>query len=147
MHIRLLNNKEYDRAIILSLDVFIKCGTGDSDIEGLETFKKFINNKELMHELTVFGAFDNKELIGVMGTKHNGTHISLFFINPDCHRKGIGRKLYNYAYASQIAEQITVNSSSYAVKFYESLGFSKTAEEQITDGLRYTPMIKIMGNL
>ena len=31
--------------------------------------------------------------------------------------------------------QITVNSSSYAVKFYESLGFSKTSEEQETDGL------------
>ena len=36
--------------------------------------------------------------------------------------------------------QITVNSSSYAVKFYESLGFSKTSEEQETDGLKYTPM-------
>ena len=31
--------------------------------------------------------------------------------------------------------QITVNSSSYAVKFYESLGFSKTSEEQETDRL------------
>ena len=36
--------------------------------------------------------------------------------------------------------KITVNSSSYAVKFYESLGFSKTSEEQETDGLKYTPM-------
>lgn len=34
-------------------------------------------------------------------------------------------------------------SLSFAVRFYESLGFTKTAEEQDTDGLRYTPMIRI----
>lgn len=100
-----------------------------------------------MNELTIFGAFDNNELIGIIGIKRNGTHISLFFINPSYHHKGIGRKLFDYAYASRIVEEITVNSSSYAVRFYESLGFSKIAGEQETDGLRYTPMIKIVGRV
>lgn len=147
MNIRELVNEEYNKAILLSLAVFTKCGTTDFNTNGLETFKKFIYNTELMNELTIFGAFDSNELIGIIGTKLNGTHISLFFINPDYHRKGIGRKLFNRAYADQIVEKITVNSSSYAVGFYESLGFSKTAEEQETDGLRYTPMIKMQNQL
>lgn len=147
MNIRKLDNEEYNKAKLLSLAVFTKCGTTDFNANGLETFKKFIYNKELMDQLTIWGAFDNNELIGIIGTKLNGTHISLFFINPDYHRKGIGRELFTHAYANQIVEKITVNSSSYAAKFYENLGFSKTAEEQETDGLKYTPMIKTQNKL
>ena len=147
MNIRKLNNEEYNKAIQLSLAVFTKCGTTDFNASGLKTFKKFVYNKELMNELTIWGAFDNNELVGIIGTKSNGTHISLFFINPDYHRKGIGRELFNCAYANQIVNKITVNSSSYAISFYECLGFSKTTEEQETDGLRYTPMIKIQNKL
>ena len=147
MNIRKLNNEEYNKAILLSLVVFTKCETTDFNTNGLETFKKFIYNKQLMNELTIWGAFDDKQLICIIGTKLNGTHISLFFINPDYHRKGIGGELFNCAYANQIVEKITVNSSSYAVRFYESLGFSKAAEEQETDGLRYTPMIKRQNKL
>ena len=47
-------------------------------------------------------------------------------------------EMFDSVYADQLQMQITVNSSSYAVKFYESLGFSKTSEEQETDGLKYT---------
>ena len=86
MNIRQLNHEEYDKAVALSLDVFTKCRTTDFDTNELETFKKFIHNKKLMNELTVCGAFDNNELIGIIGTKLNGAHISLFFINPDHHR-------------------------------------------------------------
>ncbi len=95
-----------------------------------------------MNELCIFGAFDNGALIGFIGTKNEGSHISLFFIHSKFHRRGIGRQLFDSVYANQPQMQITVNSSSYAVKFYESLGFSKTSEEQETDGLKYTPMNK-----
>lgn len=142
MNIRQLNKSEYDNTITLSLSVFAECGTTDFDIQGLETFKGLIHNKELMNELTIFGAFAGDRFIGIIGTKNNGAHISLFFIHSKFHRRGIGRELFNAAYANQKEIEITVNSSSYAVKFYESLGFSKTSEEQETDGLKYTPMKK-----
>lgn len=142
MNIRQLNNREYNKAVELSLKVFMECGTTDFDDSGLNTFKDFIYNKSLMNELTIFGAFDDSELIGIIGTKNKGQHISLFFINPKYHRKGIGRSLFDYAYSNQTVAQITVNSSSFAVRFYENLGFTKAAEEQVTNGLRYTPMIK-----
>lgn len=142
MNIRQLNNREYNEAVELSLKVFMECGTTDFDDSGLNTFKDFIYNKSLMNELTIFGAFDDSELIGIIGTKNKGQHISLFFINPKYHRKGIGRLLFDYAYSNQTVAQMTVNSSSFAVRFYENLGFTKAAEEQVTNGLRYTPMIK-----
>lgn len=142
MYIRQLNNSEYSEAIALSLDVFMECGTSDFDAKGLETFKSFIYNKELMNELSIFGAFDNHALIGVIGTKHSRSHISLFFINANYHHKGIGKKLFDYVYADRPVERITVNSSSYAIGFYAHLGFTKIAEEQETNGLKYTPMIR-----
>lgn len=142
MNIRQLNKTEYDNAMALSLNAFTECGTADFNLKGLETFKSFIHNKELMNELTIFGAFDKDSLIGIIGTKNKGTHISLFFIHPKFHRRGIGKELFNFVYANQMGVRVTVNSSSYAVKFYESLGFSKISEEQETDGLKYTPMTK-----
>ena len=142
MNIRLLNNSEYEKAIALALDVFIECGSADFDADGLETFKSFIHNDELMNELCIFGAFDNDALIGIIGTKNRDSHISLFFIHPKFHRKCIGRQLFDSIYINQPKIQITVNSSSYAVRFYESLGFQKMEDEQETNGLRYTPMKK-----
>lgn len=143
MNIRQLDNSEYGKATDLALDVFTECGSADFDAKGLQTFKSFIHNDGLMNELCMFGAFDNETLIGIIGTKNGGSHISLFFIHPKYHRRGIGRQLFDFVYANRPQMQITVNSSSYAVKFYESLGFSKTSEEQETDGLRYTPMNKV----
>lgn len=35
----------------------------------------------------------------------------------------------------------TVNSSPYAVKIYEHLGFRATDSEQTVNGLRFTPMV------
>ena len=58
MEIRQLPANEYDKALDLSLDVFIECGRKDFDEEGLETFKNFIYNKQLVNELTFYGAFD-----------------------------------------------------------------------------------------
>lgn len=142
IEIRQLNNLEYGKAIELSIKVFMACGSSDFDDQGWQTFTDFVNDEKLMNELTICGAFDNDVLIGIIATKSRGAHISLFFINPEYHHKGIGRKLFEYAYASPLTEKITVNSSSYAVRFYEKIGFSKTADEQETNGLRYTPMAK-----
>ena len=69
MEIRQLPANEYDKALDLSLDVFIECGRKDFDEEGLETFKNFIYNKQLVNELTFYGAFDGETLIGVIATK------------------------------------------------------------------------------
>ena len=112
MEIRQLPANEYDKALDLSLDVFIECGRKDFDEEGLETFKNFIYNKQLVNELTFYGAFDGESLIGVIATKNEGKHISLFFIKPSYHRRGIGKQLFKTAILNQPVSEMTVNSSS-----------------------------------
>ena len=141
--IRKLRKEEFTQAAELSLEVFSQCGAEDFNTEGLETFKSFVYSNELMNELTIYGAFDKETLIGALGTKREGTHISLFFIRPEYHRKGIGRKLFDFALCDNAVREMTVNSSSYAVEFYQSLGFRQVCEQQETNGLKYTPMKRI----
>ena len=129
MEIRQLPANEYDKALDLSLDVFIECGRKDFDEEGLETFKNFIYNKQLVNELTFYGAFDGESLIGVIASYH---------------RRGIGKQLFKTAILNQPVSEMTVNSSSYAIPIYRKLGFEPVCEEQVTHGMKYTPM-KRMG--
>lgn len=138
--IRKLDKTEYQQAANLSLEVYLQCGTEDFDNEGLASFKSFIFSDQLMNELTIYGAYEKDELIGIMGTKNLGKHISLFFIKKRFHRKGVGRLLFNYALQDCPIEETTVNSSTYAISFYQSLGFEKINEKQVTNGLGYTPM-------
>lgn len=140
MEIRQLLTNEYDAALALSLDVFTECGKKDFDEEGLETFKSFIYNKDLVNELTFYGAFDGASLIGVIATKNGGKHISLFFIKPSYHGKGIGKQLFKTAILNKPVSEMTVNSSSYAIPIYKKFGFEPVCEEQETHGMRYTPM-------
>ena len=92
--IRKLDKTEYDRATSLALEVYIQCGAEDFDEEGLNSFKSFIFSEQLMNEIVIYGAFDNENLVGIMGTKNEGKHLSLFFIGKEHHRKGIGKQLF-----------------------------------------------------
>jgi len=138
--IRKLSKTEYGQATSLALDVYMQCGTEDFDEEGLNSFKSFISNEQLMNELVIYGAFENDYLIGIMGTKNEGKHLSLFFIRKEYHRKGIGKQLFYFAINSCPVDEITVNSSTHAILFYQSLGFDKVGEKQCTNGITYTPM-------
>ena len=57
-------------------------------------------------------------------------------------RRGkLGRALFETMRRDYDKQKFTVNSSPYAVKIYEHLGFQATDTEQLVDGLRFTPMI------
>ena len=137
-----LEKTAYNIATDLALDVYIHCGRSDFNDEGLESFKSFIYNEQLMDELTIYGAFEQNELIGILGTKNNGKHISLFFIKPEHHRKGIGKKLFDYMENDSPVSEMTVNSSTYAIPFYKQLGFEPTGEIQSVNGMTFLPMKK-----
>lgn len=138
--VRKIEKNEYGEAIRLSLEVFEQCGKADFDEEGLEIFKHFIYDEGLMSELVLYGAFEEEGLVGVIGTKNEGKHISLFFIRPDYHRKGIGKALFHYAVHDRPSVEMTVSSSTYAVPFYQSLGFVVIGEKQTYKGLSSVPM-------
>lgn len=123
----------------------------DYSENGKKTFKDYINHKNILER------FDNKtskfyiaknddEIIGILEIK-NKDHVSLFFVKKEYNGKGIGKKLFdNYIkalkqYNNEI-KVITVNSSFFAEKIYNKMGFIKTDEIQEKDGIKYIPMEK-----
>lgn len=142
--IRKLTPTEFPQAAKLSLDTFIRFGADDFNDEGLETFRSFVYSEEIMNELVIYGAFENHQLIGILATKHMGKHVSLLFVRPEFHRRGIGGKLFDFAIKDNPVSEMTVNSSTYAIEFYRSVGFEPTNEKQETNGLKYTPMKRVI---
>jgi predicted GNAT family N-acyltransferase len=65
----------------------------------------------------------------------------LFFVDSTYHRRGIGRRLFALAKNDNTSGKITVNASPYALEVYCHLGFTAADKEQLTDGIRYTPMV------
>lgn len=51
------------------------------------------------------------------------------------------RHCFRYVLVNSLAGEITVNSSPFARKVYHHLGFTDTAEEQETGGVRFIPMV------
>jgi len=75
----------------------------------------------------------------------NCDHISLFFVDGELQRKGIGNGLWRRALVSCLANRpevakITVNSSPNAVEAYQKLGFQLDGLEQTENGIRFIPM-------
>ena len=144
MEIRELSSDEFNEAFCLSRSVFQEFEAPDYSEEGIKTFSNSLNDPSYIAMLKIYGAFDNKQLVGILATRSKGDHIALFFVNGRYHRRGIGRKLFKKACLDNMSRKITVNSSPYAKEIYHHLGFTDTDTEQLTDGLRYIPMICIL---
>ena len=67
-------------------------------------------------------------------------HIADFFVKEEYQRKGHGRRLFDTMRCDYENQVFTVNSSPYAVEIYRKLGFMESDNEQIVDGLSFTPM-------
>ncbi len=141
IRIESISKKHHETAINLVLSVFMQYEACDYSLEGINTFKAFISNPESIDSLEFYGAFINdNEIIGVIATRNNGNHIALFFVDGRYHRQGIGRKLFQVVLEKSTGNKITVNSSPYAVEIYKKLGFIPDSDEQIKEGIRFTPM-------
>jgi predicted GNAT family N-acyltransferase len=151
MIIRKINSNEVDDAMKLALEVFMEFEAPDYGLEGVETFKKdivenqiFINNAK-MGICPIYGAFTSNEMVAIIGMRSSKTHINLVFTKKQYHRKGIATAIFNYLINDLLKEnpslmEITLNSSPYGLPFYLSLGFIPLSDEQIINGIRFTPM-------
>ena len=86
----------------------------------------------------------NKGIIGVIELREYN-HMSLLYVEPEFHNKGIAKKMLKKAIKickkmNSNLSFITANSSPYAVKIYEKLGFKKKDVEKNSLGIPYTPM-------
>ncbi len=140
-HYRHLSTEETPRAIELAWRTFLKFEAPDYSKEGIDSFYESIHNPEFISQLKLYGAFLEDKMIGVIATRKNGRHVALFFVEESYQGQGIGKRLFQMVCEENQRGMITVNSSPYAVSIYKHLGFIPIDTEQLTDGIRYTPMI------
>ncbi|MGN1341441.1 MAG: GNAT family N-acetyltransferase [Oscillospiraceae bacterium] len=140
MTIKKLDPSEYAPALELVWRVFLEFEAPDYTQEGIDEFRRSINDSGYLSMLTVYGGYVDGVLAGVIATRNFGGHVALFFVDRQYQRKGIGRKLFSAVLADCKFDSITVNSSPYAVEVYHHLGFTDTDNEQTVSGLRFTPM-------
>ncbi|MGN0455623.1 MAG: GNAT family N-acetyltransferase [Acutalibacteraceae bacterium] len=120
--------------------MFLQFEAPEYSQEGIDNFRASLDDKERTKAMKWYGAFDNGKLIGVL-TMREPQHISGFFVRSDYQGKGFGRMLFEAMKTDYEKQEFTVNSSPYAVKIYEHLGFVPTDTEQTVTGIRFTPMI------
>ncbi len=149
--VRRLLPEELTDVMKLCLDTFMLFEAPDYPQEGIDTFHRDIIDNQQFHEdfrsgkNRCWGGFVDGTLAGVMCTRGE-SHITLVFTEQRFHRMGVGTAIFRQLIADVRAEQpelehITLNSSPYGLPFYLHLGFVPTDTEQITNGIRFTPMV------
>ncbi|MGN0171811.1 MAG: GNAT family N-acetyltransferase [Acutalibacteraceae bacterium] len=138
--IRHLRPSEWEKALPLVWEVFTAYEAAQYSEKGKTAFWKAIHSKEYLDKLDAYGAFEGNKLVGVIATRNQGAHIALFFVRGECHRQGIGKRLFQTVLSQTAASAVTVHSSLYAVEIYEKLGFVRSGDEREEDGIRYVPM-------
>ncbi|MEQ9618473.1 MAG: GNAT family N-acetyltransferase [Deltaproteobacteria bacterium] len=122
--------------------------------DGIEEFFRYANPRELAkrslgNHITIVAETDGAiaGIIEIRGRRH----ISMLFVDKEFHRRGIAKELVGTALerigsGSGTPEKITVNSSTFAVPFYESLGFVQTSGPKTIHGVLHIPMaLKLSG--
>ena len=142
------------KAIELVNGVFSEFVAVDYSEQGKNTFEAYLKNKyeEVSADLKsdnkkMWAYYQDDKILGVIATR-DVSHIALMFVDKQHHRKGIARQMFNVVLEdlkkNESVTQVTVNSSPYAVKVYEHLGFIKTGEQQEKDGILFTPMMRLL---
>lgn len=121
MQIKRIDDTQISNAIDLIWTTFIQFEAPDYSEEGIQSFRDFIENKEIIKTLEFWGAYDDKELKGVIAAKEERKHICCFFVKAQYHRQGIGRMLWEYLLKNSPSEIITVNSSPHAIPVYHKI--------------------------
>ena len=146
--VRCAYHSDWDGAMKLAWDTFVRFDAPDYSPEGIQNFRNFISD-EMLRKMFVAGhyqlfvATDEGRYVGMLSLREK-KHISLLFVDERYHRHGIASALIKfvckYALTEEGVETLTVNSSPYAVDFYHSRGFRDVSGETVADGIRYTPM-------
>lgn len=144
IEIRKILPEEKSAALNLVWRVFLKYEAPQYPEEGVRFFREYLDNDEATSALDIYGAFMDTHIVGVLAMRNSGTHVSLFFVDEEYHRRGIGRSLFEYMINASSPDFVTVHAAPYAVEIYRRLGFSPSGGDVVEDGLIYTPMEMIL---
>ena len=143
-----LTRTESESATELIRQTFDRFVGKEYSVEGRETFNRFVAPESIKKRIEngnpILCAKIRGKLVGLLEIRDEN-HIALFFVDEQYHKRGIGKKLFDYA-LNEINnmypghKEITVNSSIFAEKIYKKMGFEKTAELQEKDGIKFIPM-------
>ena len=136
-----LTHKNINEVIQLIKQTFLEFVAPDYDEAGIKNFFKFAEDEDLLKQLVLYAALHNNKITGILAVDDKLNHICLFFIDKDFQNTGIGTALFKRFFNESTPKAVTVNSSPFAVKVYEKLGFTATGSRQISDGIVYIPML------
>ncbi|WP_022661082.1 GNAT family N-acetyltransferase [Paucidesulfovibrio longus] len=146
--IRPLPPEDLPQAMRLVREVFQRHVAPEFSPAGIQEFSSFTTDEsaqERRNQGHVFlAARIGDDLAGVAEVRdHN--HICMLFVRDDRRCSGIGRLLVRTCadlcrQVNPSLAQITVNASPNAVGAYLRFGFLPTDQEQLHNGIRFTPM-------
>jgi len=144
---------EVSNLVARSFNEFIAPGFSE---EGVEEFFKYANHRALLKRSEagdhfVIAAEREGVIVGMIEIKKR-RHVSMLFVDKSFHRKGMASELLRLAIedirsCDQIPYKITVNSSPFAVSFYERAGFKPTSEPKTIYGIVHIPMALELTNV
>lgn len=140
MKIKKLSRRKLNKALSLVWDVFLEYEAINYSDSGKKAFWEAIHSEKYLDTLEAYGAFEDKDLLGIIATRNEGNHVALFFVDGAHQGKGIGRSLWNTVLAENTSKTITVHSSLFAAPVYKKLGFVQTDDVQEEAGISYVPM-------
>lgn len=129
--------------VMRSFDEFVRPDfTEEGVAEFIRAATSIVMDRAEGHRVTV--AERDGRIVGMVSVR-DGSHVSLFFVEPGEGGRGIGRVLLGSAIGAASEHggplaAVTVNSSPWAVPVYERLGFAATGPEVESDGIRCVPM-------
>ena len=146
--IRAAKPDEWEDAMELVWNTFVKYEAPTYGKEGSDIFLKFISGEELYQmfingDYKVAVAMQKDRIVGV-GSMRSHNHVSLLFVDSKLHKRGIGRNLLEFMQATFLGKGscvMSVNAAPYAVNFYKKVGFVATDVEQCADGITFQPMM------
>lgn len=141
MDIKRIEPHEMGQVRNLIWTVFSEFVAKDCTEDGIAIFKNDLSGNEFFADKSLYGAYINGELAGILGTKVCDSHISILFVDKKFHGCGVGRRLITLVINRCILPKITVNASLYAHDFYKKMGFVDYCDMREVGGIRHYPMV------
>jgi GNAT superfamily N-acetyltransferase len=150
---RFMEKGEEKEVYDLILQVFHKFVAPTYSQKGIETFLDMVSPKALCeankgkNSFVIIAEHRNRP-IGMLAIRKD-SHIALIFVDSKYQGKGVGKHLLDEAIKiclnrnSDLTE-VTVSSSPNSMRFYEGVGFEAQGIEVDQNGMRFTPMRKII---